>query len=55
MTTITATYCAICEKFASFGRTMNRFFESAGRARAAAELHRQGYTAEAKKLMTEKW
>ena len=26
--------------------------ESAGRARAAAELHRQGYTKEAKKLMT---
>lgn len=29
------------------------FGESAGRARAAAELHRQGFTAEAKKLMLE--
>jgi hypothetical protein len=28
------------------------FGESAGRARAAAELHRQGYTEEAKRLMT---
>ena len=29
------------------------FGESAGRARAAAELHRQGYTEEAKRLMLE--
>ena len=32
---------------------MIAFGESAGRARAAAELHRQGFTAEAKKLMLE--
>jgi hypothetical protein len=29
------------------------FSESAGRARAAAELHRLGYTEEAKRLMLE--
>ena len=35
----------------AFGRGTLNVFESAGRARAAAELHRMGYTEEAKWLM----
>jgi len=37
----------------SFGRGTWAFMESMGRARAAAELHRQGFTEEAKRLMLE--
>ena len=37
----------------SFGRGTWSFMESMGRARAAAELHRLGYTEEAKTLMLE--
>ena len=37
----------------AFGRGVWAFGESAGRARAAAELHRQGYTEAAKNLMLE--
>lgn len=37
----------------SFGRGVWNFGESIGRARAAAELHRLGYTEEAKALMLE--
>ena len=35
----------------AFGRGTWNFMESMGRARAAAELHRMGYTEEAKWLM----
>ena len=35
----------------AFGRGTLNVFESMGRARAAAELHRLGYTEEAKWLM----
>ena len=35
----------------AFGRGTWNFLESAGRARAAAELHRQGFYKEAKDLM----
>ena len=49
--------CEVCEKIKNvFLKAMMAiwsFGESAGRARAAAELHRQGFTAEAKKLMLE--
>jgi len=37
----------------AFGRGTYNFLESAGRARAAAELSRQGYHEEAKRLMLE--
>ena len=37
----------------AFGRGTYNFMESMGRARAAAELHRLGYTEEAKALMLE--
>ena len=37
----------------TFGRGTWAFMESMGRARAAAELHRLGYTEEAKALMLE--
>ena len=36
----------------SFGRGTLALLESMGKARAAAELHRLGYTEEAKYLMT---
>ena len=35
----------------AFGRGTWNFMESMGKARAAAELHRQGYTEAAKNLM----
>ena len=37
----------------TFSRGTYNFMESMGRARAAAELHRMGYTEEAKALMLE--
>ena len=37
----------------AFGRGTWNFMESMGRANAAAELHRLGYTEEAKRLMLE--
>ena len=37
----------------TFGRGTWALMESMGRARAAAELHRLGYTKEAKRLMLE--
>ena len=37
----------------AFGRGTWNFIESAGRAKAAADLHRLGYTEEAKRLMLE--
>ncbi len=49
------TTCRVCETirsgFVKFAMGIWAFGESAGRARAAAELHRQGYTEEAKALM----
>ena len=53
MNTITLAYCHFCEAVANFGRRTIKIFETAGTARAAAELHRQGYTKEAKALMLE--
>ena len=50
--------CELCEKVALFIKKIssefNRFFTRVGYARAASELARQGYYAEAKALMTEK-
>ena len=54
-TTLTTYYCAFCAAIAKFAK--NAFtktietFEGIGRARAAAELSRQGYYKEAKALM----
>jgi len=49
--------CEVCEKIKNATLTgllaLWGFGESFGRARAAAELHRQGYTEEAKKLILE--
>lgn len=49
------TTCRVCETIKTgllaFAMGIWAFGESAGRARAAAELHRQGYTKEAKALM----
>jgi len=49
--------CEICESIAKFfvkvGSRFNNFFTRVGYARAAAELARQGYYEEAKKLMIE--
>jgi hypothetical protein len=39
----------------AFGRGTLNVFESLGRARAAAELHRLGYTKEAKALMLQEY
>ena len=54
-TTLNTYYCAICASIAKFAnKTFTKFietFESVGRARAAAELSRQGYHKEAKALM----
>ena len=50
--------CELCEKVALFIKKIppefNKFFTRIGYARAASELARQGYYAEAKALMTEK-
>ena len=53
--TLNTYYCAICASIAKFAsktltKTMN-VCDSIGRARAAAELSRMGYYAEAKALM----
>jgi hypothetical protein len=49
--------CHICDKVAQIvskvWNSIVAFCESAGRAKAAAELHRQGYHKEAKALMLE--
>lgn len=54
--TISTYYCNFCQAVKTMAITafigLIAFGESAGRARAAAELHRQGYTEEAKRLMT---
>jgi hypothetical protein len=53
MTALTATYCAFCAKLERAFDNFIDFFERIGRARAAAELTRQGYYEEAKRLMLE--
>lgn len=53
MTTLTATYCAFCASLSKGFDNFIDFFERIGRARAAAELTRQGYFEEAKRLMLE--
>lgn len=53
MSTLTATYCAFCAKLENAFESFVEFFERIGRARAAAELTRQGYYEEAKRLMLE--
>ena len=49
--------CEICEKISNASlkilMTIWSFCETVGRAKAAAELHRQGYHKEAKALMLE--
>jgi hypothetical protein len=54
-TAIFKTTCTMCETIAnatkSFANGVWNFFESVGRARAAAELSRQGLYKEAKALM----
>jgi|SaaInl3SG_22_DNA_1037383.scaffolds.fasta_scaffold108556_3 hypothetical protein len=42
---------AVSKLLKAFGRGILNTFESIGRARAAGELHRMGYTEEAKSLM----
>tara|TARA_R110002072_G_C7637590_1_gene507486 strand:- start:184 stop:369 length:186 start_codon:yes stop_codon:yes gene_type:complete len=61
MTTITYTYTLTQQIWNNFTKALLAFWigmiavtESAGRARAAAELTRMGYHAEAKRIMTEK-
>ena len=58
MSTITATYCHVCDAIASFFRTTFRSFinwaEVASYARAANELSRMGKHEEAKALLLEK-
>jgi len=53
--TISTYYCTFCEAVKKIAIVafvgMIAFFESTGRARAAAELSRQGLHAEAKALM----
>ena len=53
MSTLTATYCAFCDLVARAFKGMITFFDRVGRARAAAELSRQGYVEQAKALMLE--
>jgi hypothetical protein len=51
---ITCKTCAILSKaIVATGMFLWAFGESAGRARAASELYRQGYVEEARRLMTE--
>jgi hypothetical protein len=56
--TISTYYCNFCQAVKTMAITafigLIAFGESAGRARAAAELHRLGYTEEAKELMLRK-
>ena len=58
MSTITATYCHVCDAIASFFKSIFRSFlnwsEVASYARAADELSRMGKHEEAKALLLEK-
>ena len=55
MNTLVSNYCAICEAVAEWTNKafagMIEYCETLGRARAAAELTRQGFHKEAKALM----
>ena len=51
-TMINYTINPVWNSLKAFGRGTLNVFESMGRARASAELHRLGYTKEAKRLMT---
>jgi len=51
MTTITMTYCYVCDQVQQVLNSVIGFCERVGTSRAAAELSRQGYHAEAKALM----
>jgi len=57
MNTLVSNYCAICDAVAEwtkdFFARLIETFETIGRARAAAELTRQGYHKEAKALLTD--
>ncbi len=57
MNILASKYCAICEAVAewtnNFVKGMINTFETLGRARAAAELTRQGFHKEAKALLTD--
>ena len=57
MNTLASKYCAICEAVAewtnNFVKGMINTFETLGRARAAAEITRQGFHKEAKALLTD--
>ena len=57
MNTLASKYCAMCEAVAewtnNFVKGMINTFETLGRARAAAELTRQGFHKEAKALLTD--
>ncbi len=57
MNSLASKYCAICEAVAewtnNFVKGMINTFETIGRARAAAELTRQGFHKEAKALLTD--
>ena len=57
MNTLASKYCAICEAVAEWTNnafaSMIEYCETIGRARAAAELTRQGVHKEAKALMTD--
>ena len=55
MTTLVMNYTVnpLWASLKSFGRGTINMFESMGRAKAAAELHRLGYVEEAKRLMLE--
>ena len=57
MNTLASKYCAICEAVAewtnNFVKGMINTFETIGRARAAAEVTRQGFHKEAKALLTD--
>jgi len=55
MNTLVSNYCAICEAVSHWTRRffarLLETFETVGKARASAELTRQGYHKEAKALM----
>lgn len=52
--TYTCDFCeAVAKAVGSMFKTMITFFERVSRARAAAELSRQGYYEEAKRIMLE--
>ena len=51
MTSITLTYCAICDALSNFLTKLIKTFETIGTARAANQLYQMGFHEEAKNLM----